>query len=170
MISGGPHPAGSSWGEVERYSRALKYTPKDESVFMLEDDIPLKFRKTSNDDIVFRTRDSTGIEAPTLDPLVVTADIGPALVKRVLIDCGASCNILFKKTFDKMKIPKADVQPSVQKIMGFAGEPKLPFGTTELLVEIGEGRRRVAQKQLFVIVDEPSAYNAFLGRPALAAF
>jgi len=28
----------------------------------------------------------------------------------------------------------------------------------------------VVHKQLFVIIDEPSAYNAFLGRPALAAF
>ena len=69
-----------------------------------------------------------------------------------------------------MKIPKTDVQSSSQKIMGFTGEPKQPVGTIELFVEIGEGQRRVTQKQLFVIIDEPSAYNAFLGRPALAAF
>ena len=75
MISGGPHPAGSNWGEVERYAHALKYTPKEENVFVLEDDIPLKQQRTSNDDIVFRDRDSTGIEAPTLDPMVITAGI-----------------------------------------------------------------------------------------------
>jgi len=68
-------------------------------------------------------------------------------VKKVLIDCGASCNILFKKTFDRMKIPKENVQASSQKIMGFIGEPKQPVGTIELFVEISEGERKVVQKQ-----------------------
>jgi len=36
-----------------------------------------------------------------------------------------------------MKIPKADVRASSQKIMGFTGEPKQPIRTIELLVEIG---------------------------------
>jgi len=110
----------------------------------LEDAIPLKQQKTSNDDIIFRARDSTGTEAPTLDPMVITAGIGPAIVKWVLIDCGASCNILFKKTFDQMKIPKANVQASSQKIMGFTGEPKQPMGTIEHFVKIGEGQRKLA--------------------------
>jgi len=139
-------------------------------VYVLEDTTPLKQQTTSNDDIVFWARESVGTEAPTLDPLVITVGVGPATVKRVLIDCGASCNILFKKTFNQMKILKANVQASSQKIMGFTGEPKQPVGVIELLVEIGEGKRRVVQKQLFVIIDESSAYNAFLGRPALAAF
>ena len=170
VITGGPHPAGKSWGEMERYSRALKYAPAEEDVFVLEDTTPLKQQKTFSDDIIFRARDSTGIEAPTLDPLVISAGIGPAIVRRVLIDCGASCNILFKKTFDQMKIPMIDVQASSQKIAGFTGEPKQPIGTIDLLVELGEGERKVVRKQTFVIVDEFSAYNAFLGRPTLAAF
>jgi len=69
-----------------------------------------------------------------------------------------------------MKIPMSDVQASTQKIVGFTGEPKQPVGTIELMVELGEGMRKVVRKQTFVIVDEFSAYNAFLGRPTLAAF
>jgi len=88
VITGGPHPAGASWGDIERYSHALKYAPKEENVYVLEDTIPLKQQKTSNDDIIFRARDLTGTEAPTLDPLVITAGIGPAIVKRVQIDYG----------------------------------------------------------------------------------
>ena len=64
----------------------------------------------------------------------------------------------------------ADVQASSQKIVGFTGEPKQPIGTVDLFVELGEGERKVVRKQTFVIVDEFSAYNAFLGRPTLAAF
>ena len=109
VITGGPHPAGRSWGEMERYAHALKYAPTEESVFVLEDAAPLKQQKTFKDDVIFRVRDSMGVEAPTIDPLVIYAGIGPAIVRRVLVDCGASCNILFKKTFDQMKIPMADV-------------------------------------------------------------
>ena len=39
-----------------------------------------------------------------------------------------------------------------------------------MFVELGEGHKKVVRKQNFVIVDEFSAYNAFLGRPTLAAF
>ena len=95
---------------------------------------------------MFSTRDSLGIEAPTIDPLVISAGIGPATVRRVLVDCGASCNILFKKTFDQMKIPMADVQASLLKIAGFAGEPKQPIGTIDLFVELGKGLRKVVRK------------------------
>ena len=170
MITGGPHPAGRSLGEIERYARALKHAPTEESVFVLEDAAPLKQQKTFPDDIIFSARDSMGIEAPTIDPLVISAGIGPATVRRILVDCGASCNILFKKTFDQMKIPMADVQASSLKIAGFTGEPKQPIGTIDLIVELGEGLRKVARRQTFIIVEEFSAYNAFLGRPTLAAF
>ena len=39
-----------------------------------------------------------------------------------------------------------------------------------MFVELGKGLRKVARKQTFIIVEEFSAYNAFLGRPTLAAF
>ena len=155
---------------MERYAHALRHAPREENVFILEDTTPLKQQRTFNDDIVFRARDSVGIEAPTLNPLVITAGIRPATVKTVLVDCGASCNILFKKTFDQMRIPMVDVHASSHKIVGFTGEPKQPIGTIDLPIELGEGERKIFRKQMFVIVDEVSAYNAFLGRPTLAAF
>ena len=58
IITGGPHPAGKNWGEMERYARALRHVPAEENVFVLENDAPLKQQKTSTDDIVFSARDS----------------------------------------------------------------------------------------------------------------
>ena len=66
---------------MERYTRALKYVPTEEDVFVLEGAMPLKQQRTFDDDIVFKARDSAGIEAPTLDPLVISAGIGPAIVR-----------------------------------------------------------------------------------------
>jgi len=56
------------------------------------------------------------------------------------------------------------------KIQGFSGEPKQPIGMIDLVVELGEGKKKAVLKKNFVLADETSAYNAFLGRPALADF
>jgi len=48
---------------MERYAHALKYAPKEDGVYSVEDTTPLKQQKTFHDDIIFRARDSMGIEA-----------------------------------------------------------------------------------------------------------
>ena len=48
-----------------------------------EDQAPIQQQKTMADDIVFRSRENIGMHAPTDDPLVITANIGPALVHNV---------------------------------------------------------------------------------------
>ena len=63
------------------------------------------------DDVVFRSRDDTGIQSPTEDPLVITTTIGPTLVHKVLVDNGSSVNILFKKSFDQMRLESGDLKP-----------------------------------------------------------
>jgi len=55
----------------------------------------LKMPRTVIEDIVFRDRDSDGLLSPTVDPMVVTVGIGPAIVRKVLVDTGASVNVLF---------------------------------------------------------------------------
>ena len=102
--------------------------------------------------------------------MVMRVGIRPTMVRRVLVDSGSSMNILFKSTFDQMKISMKDVSACQTKIQGFTDEPKQPVGTIELPIELGEGDRRVTLIQTFVIVDEISAYNTFLWRPALADF
>ena len=64
----------------------------------------------------------------------------------------------------------SDVKACQNKVHGFIGQAVQPIGVISLLVELGEGEQKATRIQDFVIIDEPSAYNAFLGRPTLAAF
>ena len=102
--------------------------------------------------------------------MVITIGLGPAIVKKVLIDNGASVNVLFYNTFSKMGLSMDNVRASKNKIHGFTGVPTQPIGVVDLLVELGEGKKQVSMMQPFVIIDSLSGYNAFLGRPTLAAF
>lgn len=52
------------------------------------------------DDIVFWSKDADKVDAPTIDPMVISAMIGPVLVRKILIDCGSFVNIIFKMTYD----------------------------------------------------------------------
>ena len=61
------------------------------------------------DDIVFRNKDADKVEALTIDPMVISAMIGPALVG-ILIDCGSSVNIIFKKAYDQMRMEDKDLK------------------------------------------------------------
>lgn len=120
---------------------------------------------SSGEDVVFKDRDSDGLLTPTVDPMVVTIGIGPAIVRRVLVDSGASVNVLFINAFSQMKLSMADMRACPNKIHGFTVQPTQPVGVIDLLVELGEGEKKVAMIQTFVVVDEHSAYNAFLGKP-----
>lgn len=137
---------------------------------VLSNTFPMKMSKTSGEDVVFKDRDSDGLLTPTVDPMVVTIGIGPAIVRRVLVDSGASVNVLFINAFSQMKLSMADMRACPNKIHGFTVQPTQPVGVIDLLVELGEGEKKVAMIQTFVVVDEHSAYNAFLGKPTLTAF
>ena len=89
------------------------------------------------DDIVFRNRDADQVEAPTIDPMVISTTIGPAYVKRILIDYGSSVNIIFKKVYDQMKMETKDLKPSKARIHGFNGAATDSVGYVELPVEQG---------------------------------
>ena len=109
-IVGGLHPAIPSFRAMDQYVNAVKHIYVD-GCNDLEDITPVKQQKTMFDDMVFRSRDDTGIQSPTEDPLVITTTIGPALVHKVQVDNGSSVNILFKKSFDQMKLESGDLKP-----------------------------------------------------------
>ena len=73
------------------------------------------------DDIVFRNGDADRVEAPTIDPFVISAMIGPALVWKILIDSGSYVNIIFKRAYDQMGMEEADLKPCTARIRGFNG-------------------------------------------------
>mgnify|MGYP003362205481 CR=1 FL=1 len=94
------------------------------------------------DDIVFRNRDTSKVEAPTIDPTVILAMIGPALVRKTLIECGSSINIIFQTDYDQLRMEAKDLKPSTASIHGFNGVATEAAGYVELPMKLGEGDRR----------------------------
>ena len=78
------------------------------------------------DDIVFRERESIGVEIPTIDLLVITAKIGASSVQNVLIDSRSSVNIIFKAAYTHMKLERNDLKPCHAAIPGSMG-PLVPL-------------------------------------------
>lgn len=72
---------------MERYANAIKHS-NSEYCSNAEDGALEKQQRTMTYDIVFRNRDADKAEAPMIDPMVTSVMIGPALVRRILVDCG----------------------------------------------------------------------------------
>jgi len=125
-------------------------------------------KRIKRQDIVFNDNDLEGRQYPHIDPMVISAWLGPAEMFRILVDTGSSVNILFKHAFSKMRLSMKDV--TNKPLHGFIGDAKMPLGQLDLFVELGRYPRSMVRKQIFVLIDNHSAYNAFLGRPTLSDF
>jgi len=119
---------------------------------------------------VFNDNDLEGRQYPHIDPMVISAWFGLAEIFRILVDMGISVNILFKHAFNKMRVSMKDVTPCNKPLHAFTRDAKMPLGQLDLFVELGSYPRSVVRKKTFVLIDIHSAYNAFLGRPALSDF
>ena len=73
---------------MDQYVNAAKHFEVGECS-NLEDITLVKQQRTMSDDVIFRSRDDSGIQSPTEDPLVITTAIGPTLVHKVLVDNGS---------------------------------------------------------------------------------
>ncbi|XP_025652729.1 uncharacterized protein [Arachis hypogaea] len=54
------------------------------------------------------------------DPVVITAQVGEPLVKKILMDPGSSADVLFYSTFQKMKLNDKNLQPYSRELVGFS--------------------------------------------------
>jgi len=61
--------------------------------------------------ITFIDNDFTVIDLAQDDHMVITMEIDKFAITKVLVDEGNSMNILYWKTFRKMRIPKTEIQP-----------------------------------------------------------
>ena len=60
------------------------------------------------------------------DPMVISAAMVNAEVKRVFVDQGSSADILFRDAFDKLRLNNADLQMHKEELIGFSGEKVHP--------------------------------------------
>ena len=63
--------------------------------------------------MTFSDRDLARIYYPHNDALVVTLRVKDYDVKRILIDQGSSCEIMYYETFKQLKLEDKDLAPAV---------------------------------------------------------
>ena len=110
MIFGGPTAARSSRNSRKAYAREVMTVVGE-----------AQKRAKTKVAISFDDSDLEVIKFPHDDPLVIIPVIGNSETKRVLVDNGASVDILFHDAFIKMGYTDSQLTPSNMSIYGFNG-------------------------------------------------
>jgi len=76
-------------------------------------------------------------------------------------------DILYWRTFKKLKISKADIQHYSKPIVGFSGEQVDTKGYINLFTKFGGGKVTRTVKIRYLIIDAHTSYNILLGRASL---
>ena len=114
--------------------------------------------------ITFTDRDFKAIDPKQDDPMVITVTIDEFTMMKTLVDQGSSADILYWKTFKKLKIPDTEIQPYDDQIVGFSGERVDTRGFTDLYTKFGESRHQSRIiKVRYLLIDANTSYNILLG-------
>ena len=111
--------------------------------------------------IKFFSLDTDIVEDNGNDPIVVSTIINTFLVERKLIDNGSVVKVLMWKAFQKMGLDENQLK-LVGLIYGFSNQPIKAKGVITLPVTIGQGEHTVIIMADFLVVDQPSTYNAII--------
>ncbi|GAU40178.1 hypothetical protein TSUD_292830 [Trifolium subterraneum] len=102
-------------------------------------------------------------------PLLVRAKMVNFDVRRILVDQGSSCDIMYLGLFKVLQLTEENLVPYVgSDLQGFNGSTTKPWGYVDLIVTFGENKAMKSVKVKFLVVDCPSLYNCIIGRPTLA--
>ena len=66
-----------------------------------------------------------------------------------------------------MGLKVSDLKPLPNPIYSFTRDLVIPLGVISLLMTLGEYPRQSCVMANFLLIDQPSAFNAVLGRPSL---
>ena len=86
---------------------------------------------------------------------------------RILIDNGSSVDILYFQAFERIGLKVSDLKPSPNPVYNFTGHSVGPLGVISLPMILGEYPRQSCVMVDFLVIDQPSAFNAVLRRPSL---
>ena len=160
-IAGGPTIGGSSNQDRKRYARESHNQPSVYSVAQASRSHPV---------IAFTEEDAEGLHLPHADPLVIHIQLGTKIVKRVLVDTGASVDILYMDAFEQLGMSLSMLRPYPGKLVTFSGEEIDVAGVFEMKVTLGTSPIRRTESIDFTVVRLPAIYNAILGRVSLMKF
>ena len=120
--------------------------------------------------ISFDDSDLEGIKFSYDDSLVIIPVIDKSSVKRVMVDGGASVDLLFHEAFIRMGYNDSQLTLSDMTVYGFSGVETEVEGIIQLRMTMGQGPYVLAQMLNFWVIEAATAYNAILGRTGINAF
>ena len=95
------------------------------------------------------------------DLIVIYSIINNYLVERILVDDGSTVEVLIFDAFKKMGLDESLLRP-VEPIYDFSNQPIKVKGSITLLVTLDQVENTVTEQAKFLVVDQPSAYNAII--------
>lgn len=103
------------------------------------------------------------INFPHSDAIIFKVNIREMEVRRLLIDNGSSCNILYLDGFLKMGIKSRCLTPCVGDFVSFTGYEAPITGMTTLPLTLGEWPNMTTEMVDFLVMDLLSTYNDIIG-------
>jgi len=118
--------------------------------------------------LAFYDSELPGGAANSAIPLLVRASMANTDVRRVLIDTGAFCDIMYTSLFKTLQLTEKNLSPYVGgELYGFNSSCTQPWGYVQLLVTFGEGEAKNTITVPFLVIECPSLYNCIIGRTRL---
>lgn len=131
VITRGPKLVEDSNRSRKNYSR---YAMTSKNVFF---NMPaVKRTKTRHVPIIWTDEDGEGVLYLHKDAFVIKATVVSKKFDRILVDLGSLVDVIFKSTFDKMRIVNMRLEHTKTSLKGFS-EGRTPFGMVELPIIIG---------------------------------
>jgi hypothetical protein len=128
---------------------------------------PANAAKVESVVLSFSEEDARGIAMPHDDTLVVTLTVANHGIHQILVDNGSSADILYWPAFQHMGIDRDMIKLFGSPLVGFGGKVVYPIGIIPLPVIAGTAPKLSTVMVDFLVINQPSAYNAIMGRPVL---
>ena len=153
-------------GATEEWAQSKSKRKQHLKSIMVVEGSSKRFKEDEHWQIKFSPLDTDIVQDSGNDPIAISTIINRFLVKRILIDDGSALEVLIWKAFQGMGLDESQFRPA-RPIYGFANQPIRAKGVIILLVTIGQGEHIFTMMVDFLIVDQPSTYNAIIGRPLM---
>jgi hypothetical protein len=160
-ISGGLAGGGESTSARKAHARSIHI----EEVYQVGR--PCKVQKRDIETISFSNEDANGVSMPHDDALVVTMIVANHAIHQILVDNGNSAEIIYWSVIQQMGISRDRIKPFGSPLVGFTGEQVQTMGVISLPITYGTSPRDSTIMVDFLVIDQPFAYNAIIGCPAL---
>ncbi|KAG7552794.1 Retrotransposon gag domain [Arabidopsis thaliana x Arabidopsis arenosa] len=153
VIMGGSKLFRDSISAIKQHERRAN-SPVLKKARVIEEQLP---------EVTFSESETSQLDKPHDDALVITLDIAHCEVSRVLVDTGSSVDLIFLDTLTRMGISKQSIKGPPSPLVSFTSETSMSIGTIVLPVS-AEGIVKMVE---FTVFDRPAAYNVILGTPWL---